>query len=84
MSSGHILKYEIANIYKIKYNQNTKFVYFIYNNLGDMIIMSENIIESNQIYKSLALSEKQIQDGEVIEAKESLKSLRAKYGIHTN
>ena len=75
---------QIAYIYKIKYNQNTKFVYFIYNNLGDMVIMSENIIENNQIYKSLALSEKQIQDGEVIEAKESIKSLREKYGIHTD
>ena len=63
-------------------------VYITKNGYGDMVIMSievfENITEKIQMYKSLALSEKQIQDGEVIEAKESLKSLRAKYGIHAD
>lgn len=60
-------------------------VYITKNGYGDMVIMSievfENITEKIQMYKSLALSEKQIQDGEVIEAKESIKSLRAKYDL---
>ena len=36
------------------------------------------------MYKSLALSEQQIKEGEVIEAKKSLKSLREKYGNDTD
>ena len=60
-------------------------VYITKNGYGDMVIMSievfENITEKIQMYKSLALSEQQIKEGEVIEAKKSLKSLREKYDL---
>ena len=60
-------------------------VYITKNGYGDMVIMSievfENITEKIQMYKSLALSEKQIKDGEVFEAKKSIKSLREKYDL---
>lgn len=55
------------------------------NGYGDMVIMSmetfENTISRASIYDSLERSEQQIKDGKVKDARESLSSLRAKYGL---
>lgn len=56
------------------------------NGYGDMVIMSmetfENTISSRaSMYDSLERSEQQIKDGKVKDAKESLSSLRPKYGL---
>ncbi len=63
-------------------------VYITKNGYGDMVIMSmevfENLNEKIEMFKSLAISEKQIKDGEVLDAKKSIKSLREKYGNHAD
>jgi len=55
------------------------------NGYGDMVIMSmetfENTISRASMYDSLERSEQQIKDGKVKDARESLSSLRAKYGL---
>ena len=55
------------------------------NDYGDMVIMSmetfENTISRASMYDSLERSEQQIKDGKVKDARESLSSLRAKYGL---
>ena len=56
------------------------------NGYGDMVIMSmetfENTISSRaSMYDSLERSERQIKDGKVKDANESLSSLRPKYGL---
>ena len=60
-------------------------VYITKNGYGDMVIMSmevyENLNEKIEMFKSLALSEKQIRDGEVLDAKKSIKNLKEKYDL---
>ena len=55
------------------------------NGYGDMVIMSmetfENTISRASMYDSLEKSEQQIKDGKVKDARESLSSLRTKYGL---
>ena len=55
------------------------------NGYGDMVIMSmetfENTISRASMYDSLERSEQQIKDGKVKDARESLSSVRAKYGL---
>ena len=55
------------------------------NGYGDMVITSmetfENTISRASMYDSLERSEQQIKDGKVKDARESLSSLRAKYGL---
>ena len=55
------------------------------NGYGDMVIMSmetfENTISRASMYDSLERSEQQIKDGKVKDARDSLSSLRAKYGL---
>lgn len=60
-------------------------VYITKNGYGDMVIMSmevfENLNEKIEMFKSLAISEKQIKDGEVLDAKKSIKNLKEKYDL---
>ena len=60
-------------------------IYITKNGYGDMVIMSMEIYESTmqQIakYKDIEISEKQIENGQVKEAKTALEELRTKYGL---
>ncbi len=60
-------------------------VYITKNGYGDMVIMSmevfENLNKKLEMYKSLAISEKQINDGEILDAKKSIKNLKEKYDL---
>ena len=41
----------------------------------------ENLNKKLEMYKSLAISEKQINDGEILDAKKSIKNLKEKYDL---
>ena len=60
-------------------------VYITKNGYGDMVIMSmevfENLNKKLEMYKSLAISEKQINDGEILDAKNSIKNLKEKFDL---
>ena len=60
-------------------------VYITKNGYGDMVIMSmevfENLNKKLEMYNSLAISEKQIKDGEILDAKKSIKNLKEKYDL---
>lgn len=60
-------------------------IYITKNGYGDMVIMSMEIYESTmqQIakYKDIEISEKQIENDQVKEAKTALEELRTKYGL---
>lgn len=68
-----------------KCHKTTEPIFVTKNGYGDMVIMSmetyENKINRAEIYDSLEISEKQIREGKVKDARESLSSLRAKYGL---
>ena len=60
-------------------------IYVTKNGYGDMVIMSMEIYESimRQIamYRDIEISEKQIEVGQVKDARTALRETRAKYGI---
>lgn len=60
-------------------------VFVTKNGYGDMVIMSMDVYEKTifmqDLYKKLQLAEKQIEDGEVRNAKTALSDLRNKYGL---
>ena len=60
-------------------------VFVTKNGYGDMVIMSMDVYERTifmqELYKKLQLAEKQIEDGEVRDAKNALSDLRSKYGL---
>ena len=60
-------------------------VYITKNGYGDMVIMSmetfEGVSATLNMYQSLMNSEQQIKEGRVHDARESLKSVREKYGL---
>ena len=60
-------------------------VYITKNGYGDMVIMSmevfENLNKKLEMYKSLAISEKQINDGEILDAKKSIKNLKETFDL---
>ena len=60
-------------------------VYITKNGYGDMVIMSmetyEGLSKRLKMYQSLMTSEKQIKEGNVQNAKESLSTLKEKYDI---
>ena len=55
------------------------------NGYGDMVIMSmetfEGVTATLKMYQSLMNSEQQIKEGRVHDARESLRSVREKYGL---
>jgi prevent-host-death family protein len=60
-------------------------VYITKNGYGDMVIMSIETFEDTasrlKMYQDLLISEQQIKKGEVKDAKESLSTVREKYGL---
>lgn len=60
-------------------------VFITKNGYGDMVIMSietyEKNILLNDVYAKLEAAEKQIEEGKVLDAKESLTGIRRKYGL---
>ena len=60
-------------------------IYITKNGYGDMVIMSmetyENTMRRLCVYKDIELSEKQVQSGQVKEARSALAGIRTKYGI---
>lgn len=55
------------------------------NGYGDMVIMSMEIYEGTMrrlsMYQDIEISEKQIENGQIKDAKTALVEMRAKYGI---
>lgn len=60
-------------------------IYITKNGYGDMVIMSlelyEKFLKQSTMYRDLEVSEQQIKKGMVKDARESLISLREKYGL---
>ena len=60
-------------------------VFLTKNGYGDMVIMSMEIYESmmNQLamYQNLELSERQVEEGKMKDARKSLAEMRTKYGL---
>lgn len=60
-------------------------IYITKNGYGDMVIMSmenyEKLVKKIDLYKELEISEKQIEEGNVKDAKTSLSLLRKKYDL---
>lgn len=60
-------------------------IYITKNGYGDMVIMSMETYEKNMRkylkYKDIEVSEKEIEEGKVKEAKSALQGMRVKYGI---
>lgn len=58
-------------------------IYVTKNGYGDMVIMSkehyENIMQKQSMYNDIAISEKQIENGNIKDAKDSLQNIREKY-----
>ena len=62
-------------------------IYVTKNGYGDMVIMSvenyESTLHQMNMYRELELSENQIAEGKVKDAKSSLAALRLKYGLRS-
>ena len=60
-------------------------IFITKNGYGDMVLMSiatfEENFNRNRIYRELEISERQIENGQVMDAQESLDKLREKYGL---
>ncbi len=60
-------------------------IYITKNGYGDMVIMSMEIYEDTMrrlsMYQDIEISEKQIENGQIKDAKTALAGMRAKYGI---
>lgn len=60
-------------------------IYITKNGYGDMVIMSMEIYESTMrqlsIYRDIEISEKQIESGQIKDARAALAGMRTKYGL---
>ena len=60
-------------------------IYITKNGYGDMVIMSMEIYEATMrqltMYKDIEISEKQVENGQVRDARVALRETRAKYGL---
>ena len=60
-------------------------IYITKNGYGDMVIMSMEIFESTMrqlsMYRDIEISEKQIENGQIKDARTSLAGMRGKYGL---
>ena len=60
-------------------------IYVTKNGYGDMVIMSMETYESTMrqiaMYRNIEISEKQIEAGQVKDARTALREMKAKYGI---
>ena len=66
-------------------HNSTEPIYITKNGYGDMVIMSietyENTMKQIEMYQQILLSEKQIQEGRLKDANQSLQEMRKRYGI---
>ena len=66
-------------------SESTEPVYITKNGYGEMVIMSMRAYEEKlamlDVYAKLAEAEAEIGEGKTVDARSSLKGLRAKYGI---
>lgn len=60
-------------------------IYITKNGYGDMVIMSmeiyESVMQRFSMYKDIEVSEKQIETGQVQDARIALREMRGKYGL---
>lgn len=60
-------------------------IYITKNGYGDMVIMSmemyENTMHRFSVYKDVEISEQQIKNGQVMDARKALAEKRTKYGL---
>ena len=60
-------------------------IYITKNGYGDMVIMSMEIYENTMrqltMYKDIEISEKQIESGQIKDARSALEEMRGKYGL---
>lgn len=60
-------------------------IYVTKNGYGDMVLMSMETYEAHynreRIYRELEISEQQVKEGKVLDAKEALNTLKEKYGL---
>ena len=60
-------------------------IYITKNGYGDMVIMSMEIYEATMrqltMYRDIEISEKQIEAGQVKDARTALREMKAKYGL---
>ena len=60
-------------------------IYITKNGYGDMVIMSmeiyESVMQRFSMYKDIEVSEKQIETGQVQDARIALRDMRGKYGL---
>jgi PHD/YefM family antitoxin component YafN of YafNO toxin-antitoxin module len=65
--------------------ESTEPVYITKNGYGDMVIMSMKAYEEKlfiaDVYSKLAEAETQISEGKTVDARDAMKSLKAKYGL---
>ena len=66
-------------------NESNEPIYITKNGYGDMVIMSMKAYEEKMylldVYAKLAEAEEEVRTGQVTEARQALKSLRAKHGL---
>ena len=60
-------------------------IYVTKNGYGDMVIMSletyETTVQQSTMYRDIEISERQIEAGQVQNARTAIKDMRAKYGL---
>lgn len=66
-------------------SESTEPIYITKNGYGDMVLMSMKAYEEKMwmldVYAKLAEAEQELQDGEGVDARSALKSLREKYHV---
>ena len=66
-------------------NESNEPIYITKNGYGDMVIMSMKAYEEKMylldVYAKLADAEEEVRTGQVTEARQALKALRAKHGL---
>ena len=65
--------------------ETTEPIFITKNGYGDMVIMSIKVYEEkmfmSDVYNKLAAAEKQVAEGKLLDADESLKTVREKYDV---
>ena len=68
-----------------KCHKSNEPIYITKNGYGDMVIMSMEIYEQTMrllsVYRDIELSEKQAENGQVMDARSALNGMRKKYGL---
>lgn len=73
-----------SNVSEICHKSNEP-IYITKNGYGDMVLMSIELYEATRkkwnMYSDIEISEQQIKDGKIKNAKEALSDVREKYGL---